>query len=272
MPEGPEIRRAADQIARVLEDHIVQVGFGMPDLKHYEQILSGHAVTHIETRGKALLLHFDHGWSVFTHNQLYGVWRVIKGDVVPATRRSLRLAVRTDSHSALLFSASNISVWRRESLEEHPFLARIGPDILDPTVTWRQLSQRLASKPFANRSLIALYLDQAYIAGLGNYLRSEILFDAAINPWLKPKDLSITQRNCLARCTLNLSQRSYKTGGITNPPDRVKQLKSQGLPRSWHRFAIFDREGLPCYHCGNDIIRSEAGSRRLYWCPHCQAA
>ena len=159
MPEGPEIRRAADQIARVLEDHIVQVGFGMPDLKHYEQILSGHAVTHIETRGKALLLHFDHGWSVFTHNQLYGVWRVIKGDVVPATRRSLRVAVRTDSHSALLFSASNISVWRRESLEEHPFLARIGPDILDPTVTWRQLSQRLASKPFANRSLIALYLD-----------------------------------------------------------------------------------------------------------------
>ena len=31
--------------------------------------------------------------------------------------------------------------------------------------------------------LTALYLDQSFVAGIGNYLRSEILFNAGLNPF-----------------------------------------------------------------------------------------
>ncbi len=47
-----------------------------------------------------------------------------------------------------------------------------------------------------------MYLDQGFLAGLGNYLRSEILFVAGINPAQKARDLSKGQIGKLARTTL----------------------------------------------------------------------
>ena len=38
MPEGPEIRLAADKVARVLVDNRIEtVGFGLPHLKRFEK-------------------------------------------------------------------------------------------------------------------------------------------------------------------------------------------------------------------------------------------
>lgn len=183
MPEGPEIRRAADEIARVLADKVITtVQFGLPALKREAARLRGHRVVEVETRGKALLTHFEHGWSIYSHNQLYGIWRICRGHDLPPSRRSLRLLLQTAEHSALLYSASDISVWRTEDLSRHPFLARIGPDIMNSELTWRDIASRLAAREFTNRSLASLYLDQAFLAGVGNYLRTEILFDAGLHP------------------------------------------------------------------------------------------
>ena len=136
-------------------------------------------------------------------------------DELPETNRSLRLGLHTDEHSALLYSASDISVWPREKLSEHPFLRKLGPDILNQAVTPEVILQRLTSSQFRKRSLAALYLDQAFLAGMGNYLRSEILFFAGIYPDKKPADLSDEQINHLAEQTLQVTYRSYETGGYT---------------------------------------------------------
>ncbi len=273
MPEGPEIRRAADAIADVLEGRTIDtVRFGLPRLRHQARKLRGQRVTSIETRGKALLTHFEHGWSIYSHNQLYGVWKVSPRGKLPKTNRSLRLALHTESHSALLYSASDISVWPTEEIEEHPFLRRIGPDILSPDLGWGDIADRLADERFRRRSLAALYLDQAFIAGIGNYLRAEILFDAGLHPDLKPEQLTRGERGRLARSTLAISQRSYATGGITNKPRLAAALKRQGLPREKSRFSAFGRAGLPCYRCQGEIQRIESNSRRLYYCPTCQPA
>jgi endonuclease-8 len=271
MPEGPEIRRAADRIAKVLEGQKVEtVAFGLPRLSHYDEQLSGRKVLNLETRGKALLTHFDNGLSIYSHNQLYGRWYVVKRDNYPATSRSLRLALHTGTHSALLYSASDITVMPTDELAMHPFLARIGPDILDATLTWRDVSALLLAPERRRRKLAGLYLDQTFMAGIGNYLRSEILFDAGINPDVRPADLSRKQVNDLARSTLAISKRAYDTGGITNPPRRVAQLKKAGQKRRGYRHAVFGRVNQPCYQCGEAIVKETLAGRRLYYCPLCQ--
>jgi endonuclease-8 len=271
MPEGPEIRRAADEIAAVLEGHAVEkASFSLPRLRRHGKTFSGATVSRLETRGKALLTHFSHGWSIYSHNQLYGVWRVVPRDALPATNRSLRLALHTAQHSALLYSASDISVWRSEEIDSHPFLRRIGPDILSPDLTWQAIAERLDAPRFRKRSLAALYLDQDFIAGIGNYLRAEILFDAGLHPDLTPAQLSRGQRNRLARSTLKISWRSYRTGGITNTRQLAGRLKQQGLAWEQTRFSVFGRDGLPCYRCGNPVRRWDSQSRRLYGCLQCQ--
>jgi endonuclease-8 len=271
MPEGPENRRAADALSEVLEGRTADtVRFGIPRLRRYEKELRGHRVDQVETRGKALLTHFDHGYSIYSHNQLYGVWRVFNGHRLPKSSRSLRLLIQTERHSAVLYSASDISVWSTEELPQHPFLARIGPDILDASLRWRDVAERLRLPAFINRELAALYLDQVFLAGNGNYLRSEILHHAGLYPRRRPSELGRGELGRLARSTLAISRRSYETGGITLPPRLSHSLEQQGHSREWRRFHVFGRADHPCYTCGSPIERSEVNSRRLYHCPTCQ--
>ena len=271
MPEGPEIRLAADKIEAVLRDKPAErIEFGLAPLKRFTKPLTGSTVLSLETRGKALLTHFDSGYTIYSHNQLYGVWRVVKRGKLPKTNRQLRLAIHTDQHSALLYSASDISVWKTEKIEEHPFLQRIGPDILNPNLTWREVAERLQSKTFAGRALNSVYLDQAFLAGLGNYLRSEILFVAGIHPARKARELSKGEIGKLARATLDISQRSYASQGVTLPDRQYKALKKKGVSYGKARFFVFSRANQPCRVCKTKIQRSTANSRRIYTCASCQ--
>ena len=271
MPEGPEIRRAADKIEAVLKDRTAEkIEFGLRPLKKYARALKGSRVLALETRGKALLTHFDSGLTIYSHNQLYGVWRVVKRDKLPNTNRQLRLAIHTEQHSALLYSASDISVWQTQDIEAHPFLQRIGPDILNPDLSWRDVAERLNSKAFAGRALNSVYLDQAFLAGLGNYLRSEILFVAGINPACKARELSRGQIGKLARTTLEISQRSYALAGVTLPERQYKALKKQGASYGKARFFVFGRASQPCRICKTRIQRYTSNSRRIYTCATCQ--
>lgn len=272
MPEGPEIRRAADRIAKVVQGRVIErVEFGLPRLQEFEGMLSGVKVNELETRGKALLTHFDNDLTLYSHNQLYGRWYVVKRDRLPKTNRSLRVALHTETHSALLYSASDIEVLTADELTTHKFLARIGPDILSQELTPQRVVQQLEDAKFSGRKLAHLYLDQGFLAGVGNYLRSEILFEARVNPNLRPKDLSPAQHMALGEATIEISKRAYKTAGITNDLERVAQLKEQGMKRSQFRHHVFARQSRRCYECGSKVTKVELSGRRLYYCASCQS-
>ena len=230
MPEGPEIRLAADKIARLLINHdIVEVEFGLRRLDRFVKRLTGATVTAVDTRGKAMLTRFDNGLTLYSHNQLYGKWFTMRRPRLPKTIRQLRVGLHTQTHSALLYSASDIEVLTERDLKQHPFLSRVGPDILDPRLNTDDIVERLGSVTFRNRALGGLYLDQAFMAGNGNYLRSEILWAAGVNPQLKPSQLEVAELRTIATETLAISRRSYRTRGITAPPKQAKDRKALGM-------------------------------------------
>jgi endonuclease-8 len=123
---------------------------------------------------------------------------------------------------------------------------------------------------FSGRSLGSLYLDQKFLAGIGNYLRSEILFDARLSPFVRPKSLGLDAIRSLSAATLNISRRSYKTKGITNRPKLVEDLKVAGWTRSKYRHAVFGREGAKCHMCDSKIAKDAIAARRIYYCGNCQ--
>ena len=271
MPEGPEIRRAADEIAEAIVDgETREVFFAFDHLKPYEEKLSGSRVIAVETRGKAILIRFASGWNIYSHNQLYGKWLIRPAYDYPDTNRQLRLAIHNQEKSALLYSASDIEVLRDDELRSHPFLSRLGPDLLDESVTVEDVIDRCMHKRFYRRKFFSLLLDQQFLAGMGNYLRSEVLFVARLHPSLQPVDCSPRQIRRLAEAALNLTRQSYRTHGITNDLNIANRLRQQGV--SWHeyRFWVFNRADEPCYICHTPIIKDEAGGRRLYFCPKCQ--
>lgn len=272
MPEGPEIKRAADRIAKAIARKPIQeIFFAFEHLKHYEKDLARSQVISVQPRGKALLTHFENNLAIYSHNQLYGKWEVKRAYNFPETKRQLRLAIHTVKKSALLYSASDIAVLYPGDIEIHPFLSKLGPDVLDETTTAERVSQRLKSDRFHRRGLASLLLDQHCLCGLGNYLRSEILFVASVHPSFRPKDCTPTQLNALGRAAIALPRQSYETGGITNDLTRAQQMKADGLPRRAYRHWVFARQHKSCYQCGTGILKETFAGRRLYYCPTCQA-
>ncbi len=189
---------------------------------------------------------------------------------MPRTRRRLRVAIHTRDASALLYSASEIDVLSDRQLKAHPYLARLGVDVLDKAVTPSVVRSRLDDARFARRGLGGLLLDQRFLGGIGNYLRSEILFVACIDPSRRPCDLGASEKVAFARAALGISRRAYRTRGITNAPVTVSRLRKAGLRRSEYRHFVFGRDGKPCYVCETPIEKLQIAGRRLYACRTCQ--
>ncbi|MGF1459973.1 MAG: endonuclease VIII [Leptolyngbyaceae cyanobacterium] len=271
MPEGPEIRKAADKLENAIaRKPTVEVFFAFEHLQPYGQTLSGQTVTHIATYGKALVTHFESGLCVYSHNQLYGKWMVRQAYNFPTTNRQLRFAIHTERKSALLYSASDIEVLRAEDVLDHPFIQKLGLDVLDKDLVPEQVLDWVQAKAFYRRRFTTLLLDQGFLCGVGNYLRSEILFVSRLHPTKRPTDCDRYQLARFADAALAIPQQSYHHNGITNDLDIAADLKQQGWPRRQYRHWVFGRDGNGCYVCGTAIVKERSGGRRYYYCPHCQ--
>lgn len=271
MPEGPEMFRVARQIvAAVGAQPLTEVWFAFEHLRAGQRELTGRRLMAATTLGKALLLHFDNDRVVYTHSQLYGRWLFAEAGRRPDTNRQLRLALTTRARSALLYSASDIELIDAASLRAHPFVARAGLDVLSSGADVAAIAQWMRRDRFAGRQLGHLLLDQSFLAGVGNYLRSEILFAAGLHWTDRPRDLDESAFARLAGAAHTLMWRSVETGGMTNRPERAKALRSAGWAWRDYRHFVFNRDGQVCHACDTPIHRVAVAGRRLYYCPSCQ--
>lgn len=271
MPEGPEIRRAADRISKkIVGKEIHSLTLIYPPIVEFQEILQQSQIESITTRGKAMLIRFDCDLSMYSHNQLYGRWTVNRRSTEMKWNRSLRVEFLTDNFAVRLWSATDIEIIPTSKEEDHPFISKLGPDILDDSCTPSLIFDRLKSKKFCNRNASSLMLDQSFLAGIGNYLRSEILHQSGVHPNAKPRLISDKKLQQWAETTKNLSKLSYDTGGFTVSEKVALAGKQRGEPKRAYRHSAFCRNGLLCHYCDAEIVRIRVANRRLDFCPKCQ--
>lgn len=130
-------------------------------------------------------------------------------------------------------------------------LDRLGPDALDVDRT--QLTDLLSVRRGAVKSAL---MDQSVLAGLGNLLCDEILWQARIAPRTPARDLSARTCRQLHAAMGRVLRTSVRAGCV--PPRR-----------SWLTGHRDDRESL-CPRCGRSLCSGRVAGRRTVWCPHCQ--
>jgi len=279
MPEGPEIRRIADALEKQIVGRVIDsIRFGLDSLKQWEPRLTGAKIKKIETYGKAMVIRLNivkdkvkgEKLNIYSHNQLYGRWVFCNTNDYPHSKRQLRMAIDCQGKSALLYSASDIVVLNNDELQQHPFLRKLGPDVLSKSTTAEYIVERLSLARYRNRQLGAVLTDQSFVAGLGNYLRCEILFYSYLHPKVRSSELDEKKLHLLARTILKLARQSYQTAGITNNLDHAQQLMKQGVSFEKSRFYVFRRQDLPCYRCGSLIEKISQAGQACFCCPQCQ--
>ncbi len=270
MPEGPEVWREAEALARIVENEkLLRVEFAWPSVAPYAVRIQAARITKVRPRGKAMTLAFSTGDGLVTHNQLYGEW-VTRRSAPPQHRKALRLLFETQRGVAMLYSATDIDWMPANAFDQHSYIANLGPDALDDSLTVEDVLARLLHPRFRNRSLAALLLDQSFIAGLGNYLRSDILFLGAVQGHLKPANCSDVELDALANAIIALPRQSFRTRGITNDTALARDLKQSGWRFGEYRHWVFDREGAACHVCATTISRSAVAGRNVFYCSSCQ--
>ncbi len=268
MPEGPEIFLAARAVHAAVASQPATLELRYPPLATKARALRGVPITRVHARSKAMLTEFANGVVLYSHNQLYGEWVVHKvGESLLA--KQIRLVITTPTHQAVLYSATNFAWLTAGEEERHPYIAKLGPEVLSPTVSAQQIAQRLAS--FPRRVIADALLDQHVLAGLGNYLRADILLAARIHPLCKIGALSHAQLLRIGKLCKTLTQRSVQRAGVVRPWAQYLAARKAGALYEDARFYAFDRQGAPCWECATPIVRIAQGGRGLFYCPQCQA-
>jgi endonuclease VIII len=269
MPEGPEIFLAARAVHEAVAEQPCTLKLLYPPLITKARSLRGVAIKRVHARSKAMLTEFANGRVLYSHNQLYGEWVVHKaGD--PLLKKQVRLIITTAKHQTVLYSATDFAWLRAGQEDKHPYIAKLGPEVLNSEVTATQIAQRLAQ--FSRRLIADALLDQQVLAGLGNYLRADILLVAKINPLRKISSLSQQELIRIAKACKLLTQRSVQRQGVVRPWANYLATRKAGADYEAARFYAFDREGAPCWECRTPIARITHSGRGLFFCPACQAA
>lgn len=144
-------------------------------------------------------------------------------------------------------------------------LAELGPEPFSEEFQDTQRAHKFLQK--SSRPIGATMLEQKFVAGLGTYLTSEILFRARINPNLPGQELSASGAARLIKSTLEVIEKSIEHGGNSFSD----YVDSEGKSGKFNQYLkVYGHEGKGCQFCGETIQKKVLAGRGVHFCQRCQ--
>jgi formamidopyrimidine-DNA glycosylase len=246
MPELPEAERARKTLEKVLDRRIAVVDDADTYVTRPHQpgeiagALAGHRFATAHRRGKFLWLETDDGPTLGLHLGMAGRLMI---NPKPNTRWD-RFSVEFDDGSRLVLRDKR----RLGRAVLNPDYSHIGPDAAE--VSRDAFRKRIGA---GNAPVKARLLDQGAIAGVGNLLADELLWQAEIAPDRRTNTLSDADLDRLRRELRKAVRRAIRDGGVHTLPFVKRRRSYDGCPRDGHA-----------------LERATIGGRTTYWCATCQ--
>ena len=279
MPEGDTILRAAQTLHRVLAGHTVtRFDSVYPAVTRIAEDtpIVGRTIESVAARGKHLLMTFSGDLILRTHMRMNGSWHLYRTGarwLRPAS--DMRVLVATADAVAVGFNVPIAELLSRRELERHAQIRHLGPDLQAGAAGGYQyeidLPEIIARMRARGREPIAeVLLNQRVLAGIGNVFKSEILFEAGVDPFRPVSSLSDAALERIARIARDQMAASVLDRAKTLTPAIGRRTTRSLNPAA--RLWVYSRGGKPCRRCGTFIRSKKTGldARLTYWCPQCQ--
>jgi endonuclease VIII len=299
MPEGPEVRKYADALDEVLRGRVVTLLEARTKnarewLKENEERVLGQRVERVISHGKHLFGYIENGCFFHSHLMMWGRWLTFRQTgnrlALPEKDRRERARIVVEGGAAILLSAPIFNVGHGNPYDVIEHLATLGPDAIpyDRFFDSHEFRRRLLLAEHLELEIGAALLNQRIVAGLGNYLRAEVLFSCKLNPWQRVGELKERQLKCLVETIPRLARLAYEHGATASDSERKRMQTQPSLVyqvgREYGtRHMVFRRTNLPCLRCGDSIRQlrqktydpdpieeGEERTRIVYFCPRCQ--
>lgn len=261
MPELPEVETFRRQIEKAIKGKTVKdidvrpdsIVFGGQSPAKVKKVFLGQEIRECKRKGKYIWLELDQKpWPVF-HLGMKGFY-VITKDKPDLKQKSVKLVLEMDDGTFFIFKDPRR--FGRVFLMDDPLtrkpLGYLGPDVFNELPTAKELQELIGHRKAPIKSAL---LDQETLAGIGNWMADEILFQSGIAPARPCKDLTpaeIKKLHSKIRAVTNLSVKAGADDSL--------------YPASWifhHRWG--KKAGK--VSTGDKIRHSTVGGRSTAWVP-----
>lgn len=269
MPELPEVETYRRYLEETSLNHKI-VDFTAVDPKRQllEPLevmlkeLKGRKFISTSRIGKNLLVSLDSGKILGLHFGMTGDLHYYR--IPEDAPRFERATFYFDNGFKLAFVDSRkfgrIGIWENETLLKTA--KKLGPDALEISV--EELATGLKRRKGPIKPAL---LDQQLLAGIGNWLVDEILFQAGIHPEISAATLSDPELKRLAEAIKYVLETSIAQEAI------YRELPTSFLihAREWDTSPHAEKDAHKnCPECKTPIEKTEVGGRATYLCPNCQ--
>lgn len=243
--------------ARSLFNRSVSKVSDLKKLKDYKL----HAILR---HGKFLVFHWKKNKSnlyLQSHLGMSGHWQKNLSE----ERKHEHLTINFSNNSSLHYiDARRFGIFQLSSNLDD-FISPQIPDLISGNFNKKWVADNLTS----TKEIKPVLLEQSKFPGVGNYLASEILYEAKISPHLRAKDLNKREITALHKGITGTLQRLQKTGGLSLK-DYVKPDGTKGLAEM--KLRAYNRQKLACLRrgCSGTIKRIVQAQRATFYCPQCQ--
>jgi endonuclease VIII len=274
MPEGDTIFRAARTLHLALAGRVVtRFETVLPALQrvHDDQPIVGRTVDAVRAVGKHLLMEFSGGLALRTHMRMSGSWHIYRpGERWRRPRVAMRIVLANAEYVAVAFDVSVAEFLTSRELARHRQLASLGPDLLGATLDVDAAAARLRGRPDA--TIGDALLDQRLTAGVGNVIKSEVLFVCGIDPFRKVSSLTEDEARRVIHTSRTLLQANVIDATRADAPEWGGSRRTTRQMDPAARLWVYGRSGKPCRRCGTPIACRKQGpdARLTYSCPECQ--
>lgn len=202
----------------------------------------------VELDGRRVTIEFDDGIVLETVLRWSGTWHLYREhERWTKPTSAARVAIEVSGRIAVCFGGADVESFRRPDVRRHPLLGGAGPDLREPNIDLDVVVDRIVSASRADLSVVDVLGDQHLVTGLGNVVRSEVLWSMALDPRTPSSELDDEDWRELIGVARDVS---------TEAPDRL---------------AVYGRLGQICRRCHGAIGCDETDDGRLiYWCANCQ--
>lgn len=290
MPELPEV----ETIKRVIEPQIKGLVIekatvnrpevvAYPDADTFCKVLTNQVISHMERRGKYLMILLESGDRIILHLRMTGGLLLTPTDypVEKHTHIILRLKNCTEKEHfpnqescmekcALELRFSDMRRFGRfwlvgkNETDTYSGVHKLGIEPLTESVTVEYLTAHFGKR---KKTVKECLLDQSVIAGIGNIYSDEILFTAGIHPSRPAASLSEKEWETLAAVIPGRISYFIETNRIS--AEEYLQTKGQDY-RNTPFLQVYGHAGSPCPKCRETLCRMVIGGRSSVYCPCCQ--
>lgn len=186
-----------------------------------------------------------------------GKWRTSPPDS-PALTLDYYTSNTTDTESVYFTDQrgfAQLAVISPTKLRE--ILASLGPDILSPASKFSFSTFKTQLQKVSRTMLVSAIAKQDIISGVGNYLRSDILYTAKLDPRRSVSSLTDAEWKTLYKTVRKVSEDSYKAGSTA----KYTGVSSGYVPVIYQHTE--DKHG-------NEVCKFKNGSQTVFWVPDIQ--